>query len=382
MDSLKPLTIRSGSGLGRTSIAIQTVEGEPYKLWSTYKDGNKTILATCNYVDTLPSAWTIQSVIGENLVDATIVFDGNYVWKPPRWVMYTEDTPWIFYVTSSGSLMGGIYGTLYEEIATGVSSVSAIRGWKNHNFIDKDQGIVVAYIKNSTIYYRNYCLQETGSARWEPERALTYKAGLASRVSIFSLNDYRIGFSIEDTSGNISWTLSDRNWVGMAVTPEKITANPQCSLGITKVTYKQGYSDEILTLLPMVSLALLYGNTNIALTNVGNVDNGLGDWGWYIDFTITNDIINIPTVILTDLLGNTQVAIDHVEKLSDCVYRVVVSNTWEFGINDVEGDIQIDISNMQVASGDICEPVTAAFTPTNLSPSYFPVPEVEVIWNE
>lgn len=382
MDSIKPLTMRSGPLLGRTSTAIQTVNGEPYKLWSVYKNGDKTILATCNSVDTLPAAWTIQDVIGENLLDATIVFNSEYVWKTTRWVMYTEDTPWIFYVTSTGSLMGGKHGGEFEELATGVTNVAAIRGWKNPTFIEKDQGIIVAYVKNATIYYRSYCIQEAGNTIWETEKSLAHKAGSVTRVSLVSLNDYRIGFSVEDTSGNISWTLTHRNWAGMAVTPEKITCLPQCTVSNTKITYKQGYSDEKLTITPSASMSLLYGNTNISLISVGNVNNGSGDWGWYIDFSISHSIINTPAIVLTDLAASTQIAIDHIEQIDEHTYRVIVSASWEFGINDVEGNIRVDVSGMIVESQDMCPAIYGEFTPVGLVPSAFPLPVVEVIWNE
>ena len=380
MDSIKPLTMRGGSTLGRTAIAVQTNSGVPCKLWSTYTVGAKTYLATSESVDVLPSAWTINSLIGENLLDATIVFDGTYIWKNYKWAIYTEDIPWVFYITSDG-ILHAKHGTSITDLATGVSNVVAIRGWKNPNFIDRDQGIIVAYIKNATIYYRNYCVQAGGTLLWEAEKSLAHKAGSVLRLTMASLNDYRVCFSVEDTSGNISWALTPRNWAGMAIRPEKITANPQCSLGITKVMDKQGYVNEKITVLPSATLSILYGATANSITSVYNIDNGSGDWGRFINFSIEHATINVPSCVLTDTTLSTDIGIAGITKISETSYQIEIAAS-EYGINVVVGAIRLNITNAINQAGIKYDDMSSTFTPNNLVPPYTPPPEVEEIWNE
>lgn len=90
------------------------------------------------------------------------------------------------------------------------------------NFPDKDQGIIVSYIKTDEVYYSSYCQTVDFTNVWGPEGYLRRFAATAVSLNMFITNDFRMGFTIEDSLGNIHWMVTEKNWAGMAVAAETI----------------------------------------------------------------------------------------------------------------------------------------------------------------
>ncbi len=228
MDKLKPITVRKGPGLGHNAVAVQTLNGDPYKLWSLYENEGHIHLATCDDVDVLPTNWKVIDTLDLDASETAIVFDGEWQWHKDEgvWKLHTEETPWLFWVNSYGVLKAQKYGDDHiEDLAIGAYGLSAVRAWKNQTMPTLDQGIIVSYLQLGGLFYRNYCLQDYGETIWEPPREIVYPADtLVSKASVFLLNDYRVGFAVEDTLGKVHWIISTRNWAGMASPSDNITA--------------------------------------------------------------------------------------------------------------------------------------------------------------
>ena len=167
------------------------------------------------YPDKLKERWKDQFVLGEGS-SVAIAFNGDWESYRKNWNLVTGEKPWIFWVDNSNVLWRQHWDdeTTKAELATGVVYVRAIRAWKNRVFPLQDQGIVVGYIKtDGTVCYRNYCYQADGNYAWEYEKNVSDFTGSALSLNLFITNDYRMGFVIEDTVGQVHWLIDRKSVV-------------------------------------------------------------------------------------------------------------------------------------------------------------------------
>jgi len=200
--------------------------------------------------------------------DVAVEYDGYWI-KPDnqegiwwarghegtRWLKVSEGEPWIFRL-HEGTIYAheGIKDTDPTELASdGVEQCHAIRGWKNVRFPDRDFGLVVAYIRDDNVFYRNRAEQENGDVIWEPERPDLDSGddplfdGNASYVYGFRTNDYRMGL-LAVVNGDTEWIITERNWAGMAIDDEVIFITlDQFSLDLIGVTYHDVETEETIT---------------------------------------------------------------------------------------------------------------------------------------
>lgn len=223
---LKPITKRDGPGLGKSVIAVESLNGEPYLLWNLYKNGNSYYIATCDDVLRPPTNWKIIDEIAMDATDFSIDFDGRWIYKDGRYRLQTEGLPYIFWVDSDGVLWVRRYGSdTPTELSTGVDLISTLRGWKSTVTPEDDEGLIVSYVKNNSIFYRNYCIQADGSTIWETERQIQTFSNQVVSASLFLLNDFRSGVVAETIDGNIHWMITKRMWAGMAIPAEYIASS-------------------------------------------------------------------------------------------------------------------------------------------------------------
>lgn len=218
-------TIRQKTGLGDVGVAPRRFKpyGRPNRIYEIHVDNGVVGTAIREYPDTFKEGWKDQFNLG-NGSSVALAFDGNWYRYRSAWRLVTEEKPWIFWVDTSGVLWRQLWDdpSTLSQLDTGVSYVRAIRAWRNQYSAELDQGIVVGYIKtDGTVWYRNYCRQADGTVIWEIARQLPSVAG-AVHLNLFITNDYRLGFCIEKTNGDIQWIITQRNWSGMAIIPENI----------------------------------------------------------------------------------------------------------------------------------------------------------------
>lgn len=218
-------TIRQKTGLGDVGVAPRRFKpyGRPNRIYEIHIDNGVVGTAIREYPDTFKEGWKDQFNLG-NGSSVALAFDGNWYRYRSAWRLVTEEKPWIFWVDTSGVLWRQLWDepSTLSQLDTGVAYVRAIRAWRNQYSAELDQGIVVGYIKtDGTVWYRNYCRQADGTVIWEIARQLPSVAG-AVHLNLFITNDYRLGFCIEKTNGDIQWSITQRNWSGMAIIPENI----------------------------------------------------------------------------------------------------------------------------------------------------------------
>ena len=166
----------------------------------------------------------------EEAIAAAIEFDGNFVRRTGD-MFYTLEcyaNPFVFWITPTGELyvQTGSDTTTRVHLASKVSAVSAVRGFKSELYPEQDQGVIVAYVVDGIVYYRNYCMQVTGKYLWEYEKCLDQLGTGIVRVHVHRLNDYRVGFVATNAEGH-TWIISSRTYVNAAFPPEQVYVSPE-----------------------------------------------------------------------------------------------------------------------------------------------------------
>jgi len=235
---LTPKTIRTGNSLGPLDICIRREDpnAEPTEIVMLYIENDMAKVATLPYVSRPDEVFVYQYTVGP-ATEVACDFDGS-------WYRITDRTGIYFDTTSIWSLVtfGEPYfalinnGQLTIQQGLGINTVlatenitkcSMIRGWKSITSFDIDQGILVVYLKNGLLYYRNYCGQEDLTTIWEIETNITAFDSIGVtypilNVGLFRTNDYRVGILIEDNTNTIYCLITDRVFSGMMVPPETL----------------------------------------------------------------------------------------------------------------------------------------------------------------
>jgi len=170
--------------------------------------------------------WEYQWTLG---LAADVAIEFNGVWKmnaAKEWYyLQTEEYPYIFYVKN-----GVLYVQNWNDSATaiplasGVTQISACKGWQSSVDPDLDQGLIIGYFKGGTVYYRALCCQDNGSYVWEAEHEVTTLGTGNTTLSVIRTNDFRIGF-LTQNNGRMRLALTHRNYAGMSVRPETVHIN-------------------------------------------------------------------------------------------------------------------------------------------------------------
>lgn len=212
-------------GINVQDIAIQqlSTDDAPSYVFAVGIDNDIITIKKHSYApDKANEAWEAIYTLGEGIV-AALEFDGTWVRRTGDqfYTLECEDTPWTFWTDSTGTLHGqrGAVESTKVTLATSVTFVRAVRGYKSALYPIQDQGIIVVYLKSGVAYYRNYCYRSSGSTLWEEERTLTDLGSNLTSVHVHRLNDYRIGFVGSSAAGN-KWLITERTYVAAAFPPE------------------------------------------------------------------------------------------------------------------------------------------------------------------
>lgn len=389
-------TIREIGGLGDVSVAPRRFKsyGRPNRIYEIHVRDGVVNTSIREYPDKLKEGFKTQFSLGPG-TSVSIAFNGFWERNRKLWRLITDESPWIFWVDNNGILWRQLWDDIStkEQLDTQVLRVRAIRAWKNVNFADKDQGIIVGYIKmDGTVWYRNYCQQIDYSYIWENARQLTEFVGVGVNINLFITNDYRMGFMLEDSLHQVHWLITPRNWAGMALDNEKITITPKISAQLIPLTYHNWYTDEILTVTPkIIAGQLLFSRTDNTLIEIGNIATTrindeleeYEDWGFKINVKFNFPTETNPIIELTDTTTLSTFTISNIFRVNTTEFDVYVDDiVHEFGINTVYEKLGINITGMTNAAGYSYEMITQEFTPINLVPPFIPLPVVEVMWNE
>lgn len=273
---LYPKIVRKGPNLGQLDIAVRkpNADAPAEEVVMVYIESGEAKIATSDQPQTSDVKWKFQYSVGP-AISVAIEFDLAWVQRSDyTFVPITVGDPWIFRVYSGQLLAQVGQSTMPIVLDTGnITYVSSTRGWKNVLYPTQDQGIVVGYIKDGSVWYVNYCEGPDGNKFWSTPQQVPNTDG-ASAVSLYRTADFRVGFLVQQGT-NIRNIVTTRTWAGLGTEPHYLSVgNFQASINWIQLTYKQGYhAENIVITSPTVNLAFgsLTQTTN-AFRNPFNTD--------------------------------------------------------------------------------------------------------------
>jgi len=380
--------IRTKVGLGDIAIAPRRYnnppQGRPDSLYEIHVDNGVVKTSIREFPDVDELGWVDQFELG-NGTDVEITFDGEWILYEGIWRLVTDEVPFIFWVTDTGKLMSQLWNdaSTLAELATGVDTVSAIRGWKNFD-LEVDQGMVLAYVKtDGTVWYRSYSQQLDDTVIWETEREITDFTGTAKNVSLALGLDYRFIVVIENTIGDIYWLVTERKWAGMAIQPHYISsAITDITLEVIQITYYDSYENEnITTGISDITIDILFGSPYNSFVNLENIADEFDDWGRIINIEVEHELFSTPTIVIYDIVGSQELPVGNITMTDSTHITVEIGIASEIGMNNSE-DVTVTLSNTLNEAGYSFDTFNETFTPINLVPIAIPLPIVEEVWNE
>lgn len=214
-------------GMDVSDITIRQLSSElsPSEIWAIGVDSGRVIVKKRPYNLNEPNtSWDAMYVLGEGTTGA-VEFDGSWV-RRDGFAVHTLETnilPAIAFVDTDGTLWLHQQGVSDDpiEMAQNVTCVSMVRGYKSDNFPDHDQGLVLCWVQDGNVFYRQYAYFY-GKYVWQPVEQLT-DTGDIEFVQVHRLNDYRIGIVTQGKTEN-KWYITGRTYVSQAV-PTEILRN-------------------------------------------------------------------------------------------------------------------------------------------------------------
>lgn len=205
------------AGVDIIDLSIKQTEQDtkPSELWTIGFEGDRLILKKAPYDLKAGVVWEAVKDFGEGLV-GVVEFAGRWVSRDrsDKYTIETQETPYVGIVDTIGNLT--VYsGSTFEAgqlIDTNVSKVAMCQGFNSMLYEEQDQGLVIAYIKEGNVYYKQLlysAIEFTGYSS-------VYTNGDATDVSVHRLPDYRLGICITHASG-VKWYITDRTYVGQSV---------------------------------------------------------------------------------------------------------------------------------------------------------------------
>ena len=155
-------------------VAVRQLPGEatPSLAYAICIDSGVANIYERSFPTDLESPWAWNWTLGA-AADVAIEFNGEWTInaKTRCYGLITEETPYIFFTDTSGTL----YVQKWQDEATriplaeNVEQISSCRAWKSNLDVGVDQGLVIGYLREGNVYYRTYAEQEGGAILWEEE---------------------------------------------------------------------------------------------------------------------------------------------------------------------------------------------------------------------
>lgn len=374
-------------GMDTSDIALRRTaeEAEPSWIYAIGIDDGKALVRNRPYSENINVAWEPVITLGE-AVEAAIEFEGTWRIDGNIFRFETEDQPHCFWVDPTGILRTQ-YGddeSRRRELASNVTKIAVVKGYRNPTYWQNDHGLVVVYLKGGSneVYYRGRCILADGSFAWEAEREIEEFTGVPVDVTAFRTNDYRIGFNVLNSNNSVTTFITERNWAGIGIRAENIVISPtSLKIDVVPVAYYEPLNKEYLSIAP-VSLGayVLYADSFNEFLSVENTDDSQGNYGIYVTCSVKHEMfsLNKDDFELVDSLG-VRFRGQSVQKINETDYKIEFED-----FNNAFGEVSLvckgDITTN--AAGYLFDSFNIGFIPEDLEPDTTEPPEVDSIWNE
>ena len=194
----------------------------PDEIWIVGIEAGEAIVRSRKYDPKATIGFTPQYSLGP-AQRAAIEFDGDWILRSGNelFTLETEEEPWAFWIDPDDDMYAqhGIEGDAIL-LDKNVSDLYACKGYSSTTYLEQDQGLVVAYIKNGKVYYKQYAYNTIAQEkRWSDAFELDSNISGAQSISVARLNDYRLAFTVSLPEITKSY-ITDRTYVNQAIRPE------------------------------------------------------------------------------------------------------------------------------------------------------------------
>ena len=247
--------VTAGATAISTSVAIRRTGSKADRVYVAYV--NSSGVLTVKYASMLVAvknmAWTTVLSISGCLACA-LEFNGSFVPGTNDKIEFeTEDIPWLFYVTTTGELLGGLLGSVsYENVSGTVTAIDVVRGVSSR-YGDNDQGMALFYVSAGTLYCKQLI-----DGTWGDQQTVSLAPANVVSVRAERTFDWRIVLQVTDSTGalyEIFTKMSASGWVGV----DHISAACSMSLAVHEIDYLESKSqDEHISVMSALALSVLY----------------------------------------------------------------------------------------------------------------------------
>ena len=341
------------AGIDVEDISIKQLptDTSPSEIWAIGFEGNRLILKNRPYSLQTNANWEAIKDFGECKIGC-VEFAANWVNRnnSEKYTMETEETPYVFIVGNDGVLTAYSDSNFSTEfvVDTDVTDASACQGFNSIYYIEQDQGLVVAYIKNGNVYTREFAYNSALKRKFWTTPSPIYENGDALHVSVHRLPDYRVGICVEHASGT-TWYVSSRTYVGQSVKTD--VANPSMSDKVIYITLiEESHLEDNLgsAVLNEFEEGPRYFNTftmrydnAVFFTGDTTLDDLKESTRLYVNDSLVQDGIvslevlgNVITVTTTDIRAGSRVKIAYNNMFvattiyNNCIVPLEQENTW------------------------------------------------------
>ena len=380
---LSAKTIRSKDNLGSIDITINRPDPTlpPTGIYSAHIEGTEGVIS-----EGVIGLWgTFNDIFRiPNCNDICIEYNGT--WKKNldnKYVYYTTGEPYISYIENDGNGFNnhrlkvqqgnGIPVILAEG---NITDIAMIRGWKNLIEVEYDQGLIIAYVIDGNVYYRNLT-DNNGKLVWNIAYKLDLPYDDIKTVRISRTNDYRVVFHGLLGSGEHYMSYSERCWAGFAVEGVEVNQSIDISeVSIREIGLAQSNVDE-----QIISDLGIFGSADFI-----NQPHHLKARNTTDNVIELKHYTTMKTTDLAELRNNIQITDDRGVSYSIASIEQYnghsIITTSRF--NNSTGDIHITyngLGGLVLLNGVNVEPFNCTFTPTGLVPEVSDPPQLVHIIN-
>lgn len=277
------------------STAICHIDGQPLVAYVAYvTTAYRLIVKSATIIEPLSDmVWTQVASIA-NCKACALEFEGQFLLDDADHVQFwTEEKPWLFYLTTSGQLKAGVVGSAYQAlVSSGVADLDAVRGVTSR-YRDVDQGLMVFYLIDGDIYY-----QQRTAGVWGTQQAmpLTLETGYRPvRIKAHRTFDWRIALQVMDQAGKIYEIFTrayTSGWSGV----ENVSTVLDIKVSTTEIGYyyipstdntfkvplpDSEYMRENVSAMLDMKIVTLWG-IDTQIRQIENIDDGSGNWGYVL----------------------------------------------------------------------------------------------------
>lgn len=211
-------------------------------------------------------------------------------------------------------------------------------------------------------------------------QAYADQEGNATKVSIFRTNDYRTGFIVTTDNDEVYWTITNRQWAGLAIRAEAINGSlTGIEITRTQIIFIKNYPAEAIGCsLSGISASRLYG-ISPQMEAAENQDDGTGDYGFKIQIEFDEDIYDITgnygkfSIIDGNSSSYPPTAIAYVTGRTDAVILTCTDFNAAYG-TDITITYTSATGGLTGEAGQELDTQTLTFTPSNLVAPIIPAP--------